>query len=68
MATLKLVKYQDWSAEFAYAPPLVDATINLDEVVSVTPCDSRGEGPFVRVKLTTGDSLICRGVPADFAG
>lgn len=59
------VKRQDWYATFAYAPPLVDAVINTDEVVSAVACESRGEGPFVQVKFRDGSKMVIRGTPDD---
>lgn len=64
--SLKKVRWQDWSGEFAYAPPLRDAVVNTDEIVSVTPTESRGEGPWVKLKLRDGSTMTCRGTPDDF--
>lgn len=60
------VKAQDWSGDFAFAPPTVDTLVNTDEVQSVMPCESRGTGPFVRVRFRDGKELICVGVVMDF--
>lgn len=64
---LKKCLVQDWSGSFAYAPPLKDAVINLDEVSTIQETDSRGCGPWVRVTMRNGDRFIVQGVPADFA-
>ena len=64
---LKKVKYQNWRApNFAYAPPTEDAVIQTDRIVSVTPTESRGSGPFVLVKFDDGTSMTCIGKPEDF--
>lgn len=63
--SLKAIRVQDWSAEFAYAPPLRDAVINLDEVVDAVPCESRGSGPWMKVKFRDGSSHIAQGRPSD---
>lgn len=59
------VKRQDWYATFAYAPPLVEAIINTGDVVSATPCESRGVGPFMTVTFRDGKQWIVQGVPDD---
>ena len=61
------VKKQDWSASFAYAPPLVEAVLNTDHIVSVVSVESRGSGPFVCVSMVDGQKLTCEGEPSDFA-
>lgn len=59
------VKAQDWKAEFTYAPPLVDVLINPDDILMVSPTESRGAGPFCKLKLRSGDELIVHGAPLD---
>lgn len=63
---LMKVKYQNWLGNFSYAPTLEDGVINTDEVTRVVPCDSRGEGPWVKVYFRDGESMICRGTVDDF--
>jgi len=60
------VRYQDWESPFAYAPSTAEAVINTDHIISVKPCESRGAGPFVRVRMIDDQSLICIGRPSDF--
>lgn len=55
------VRKQDWSGNFSYAPPLVDAVINTDEVVEAYPTESRGAGPFVKVKFKDGSTITIQG-------
>lgn len=64
--SLKMVRAQDWSGNFAYAPPLVETALNTDEIISVMPCDSRGSGPWVKVKMRDGQTFTCQGTPQDF--
>ena len=61
------VERQDWGANFAYAPPLVEAVINTDDIVTAVPCESRGVGPFMKVKFRNGDEMIIRGKPSDLS-
>lgn len=63
---LRRVRWQDWSGNFAYAPPVRDGVLNDAEIVSVTPCESRGPGPWVKVSLRNGEQMICQGKPDDF--
>lgn len=63
---LKQVKALDCGANYSYAPPQVDALINLDDIQSVIPIDARGSGPFVMVRFKNGQTLTCIGVPSDF--
>lgn len=60
------VRFQDWSSDFTYAPSTREAVLNTDHIISVTPCESRGAGPFVRVRMLDDQSLICVGTPSDF--
>jgi hypothetical protein len=60
------VKAQDWSGDFAFAPPTRESLINTDDVQSVIPCESRGSGPFVRVRFRDGKEMICVGTVDDF--
>ncbi len=62
---MKLLRTQDWSGDFAYAPPLRDTVINLDDVASAVECDSRGSGPWMRVTLRSGGSFVAQGRPSD---
>jgi hypothetical protein len=62
---IKVFKAQDWNASFAYAPPLVDKAVNLDEVSTAQVCDSRGEGPWMNVRMRNGESFIAQGRPQD---
>lgn len=55
------VRRQDWDASFEYAPPLVDALVNTDDVVTAHICESRGAGPWVKVVLRNGGTLIVEG-------
>jgi hypothetical protein len=64
--SLKKVKMLDWSAQFAYAPPQVDAVVNTEEIVRVAPSEGRGSGPFVTIKFRDGSTMQCVGTPEDF--
>ncbi len=59
------VRRQNWDATFAYAPPLEDAVINTDEVVSAVPVESRGVGLFMSVRFRDGTSMTVQGRPDD---
>jgi hypothetical protein len=65
---LRRVKCQDWNAQFAYAPPVVDAVVNTDHIVSAVPTDSRGSGPWTKVSFVDGRTLTCQGTPETFLG
>ncbi len=58
---LKKVYVLDYSANYAYAPPKVEALINTDEIVSATPTDARGSGPFMLVRFRDGSNLTVVG-------
>jgi hypothetical protein len=60
------VKAQDWSGDFAFAPPTRESLVNTDDVQSVQPCESRGSGPFFRVRFRDGQAMICVGTVDDF--
>lgn len=62
---LKSVKYQDWNASFSYAPPLRDAVINTEELVSAVTTDSRGSGPWMRLSFRNGETMTVQGTPLD---
>ncbi len=62
---LKKVKYQNWNARFAYAPPLEDLVINTEEIVHAEPCKSRGVGPFVKITFRYGGEKIVQGTVED---
>jgi hypothetical protein len=62
---LMKVKRQDWDAQFGYAPPRVDAVLNTEDVVSAVPCESRGQGPWMRVTFRSGAEWIVWGTPDD---
>jgi hypothetical protein len=59
-------RVQDWSGDFAFAPPTKESLINTDDIQSVRPTESRGIGPFVKVRFRDGTELICVGTVADF--
>ncbi len=63
---LKKVKKLDYGSDYAYAPPQVDAVVNTTEIVTAWPVEARGSGPFVAVKLTTGETITCVGTVDDF--
>jgi hypothetical protein len=54
---LKRVQMLDYHANYAYAPPAVDAVVNTEEIVSARPTDARGSGPFVAIKFRDGTSM-----------
>lgn len=62
---LKILKAQDWSGNFAYAPPLRDLLVNTDHVVSAQVCESRGAGPWYSLKLIDGKVHTVQGHPSD---
>jgi len=62
----RLFQIQNWSGSFEFAPPLVEKAVNLDEVSTVQQCDSRGAGPWVRVRMKNGEVFIAQGSPKDF--
>lgn len=68
MPLIKL-RYQNWkSSSYAYAPPLEDILINTDEIVHVShldPSETRGSGPFCRVKLQNGDTFTVQATVAE---
>jgi hypothetical protein len=64
---LKKVKYLDFGGDYAYAPPCVDALINLSEVVSIVPCEGfRRSGPFVKIRFRDKTEITCEGKVEDF--
>jgi hypothetical protein len=63
---LKIVQSQDWSGNFAYAPPLKDTVLNTDDIISVRECESRGSGPWVSVTMRNGEKFTVKGTPQDF--
>ena len=63
---LKKVKQLDFDAHYSYAPPAVDAVVNLDFIASVTPVETRYREPCVRVHLKDGRTLVCVGTANDF--
>lgn len=60
------VKWQNWEANFSYAPPTEDAVINTDDVARAVPAESRGSGPFTRVTFRDGSSMTVLGTPEQF--
>lgn len=62
---LKKVQFQDFNAPHTYAPPTRDAVINTDDVSRVTPCESRGSGPWMMIRFRDGTHLIAQGKPED---
>lgn len=59
------MRYQNWDASFSYAPPLLPVVINTDHVLIAKACESRGAGPWMKVTMQGGDSMIVKGVPSD---
>ncbi len=55
------VKRLNYNGNYAYAPPQEDAVINTEEIVSAVPTEARGEGPFLLVHFTTGDTMTMVG-------
>jgi hypothetical protein len=60
------VKAQDWSGNFAFAPPTRESLVNTDDVQSVRPCESCGIGPFFKIRFRDGTELICEGTINDY--
>jgi hypothetical protein len=60
------VKAQDWSGDFAFAPPTYETLVNTDDVQLVRPCESRGIGPFFKIRFRDGKEVICVGTINDF--
>lgn len=70
MSKLKLVKFIDYDANYAYSPPERDTAIDTDKIVSVVPIE-RGatRRPFddlVRIRFTDGSWMDVIGKPSDF--
>lgn len=70
MSPLKLVRFVDYDANYAYLPPEREATINTDEIVSVIPIErestrSRLDG-VLRIRFRDGSSLNVIGKLGDF--
>lgn len=67
---LKAVKFIDYNANYAYAPPEEDAVINTDEIVSVVAIrreyTRRAFDDTVRIKFKDGSWLDVLGEPHDF--
>lgn len=63
---LQKVRILDYDARaYSYCPPTVDAIINLMEVVSAVPCESRSSEPTMSVRFTDGKTLTVVGKPDD---
>ena len=62
---LKLVRVLDYNARYDYAPPTVESVINLDDVVSAVPVETRHSGPTMLVRFRDGTQLTVVGHPAD---
>jgi hypothetical protein len=62
---LKQIRVLDYSGNYSYAPPTVDALVNTEEIVSAVPCASRRSEETMRLRMTDGSCLIAVGVPAD---
>lgn len=62
---LKGIKALDYKASYAYAPPVVDAVINTDDVQTAIPCDARCSEPTMRIRFRDGSTVVAIGKPAD---
>lgn len=66
---LKLVKFIDYDANYAYAPPEKEATINTQYIISavpISPENTRSSSPVVRLNFHDGSSMVVVGTPRDF--
>lgn len=45
------VKKLDYEAPCTFAPLQVDTLINSDDVITATPTEARGEGPFLHLEM-----------------
>ena len=63
--SLKLVRVLDYTARYDFCPPSVESVINLNEVVSAVPCESRHVEPTMIVRFRDGQSLTVIGMPTD---
>lgn len=57
------VQKQDWSAPSTYAPPLVEAVVNTEEIIEAERTDSRGSGPWTKVRFRDGSAITIHGLP-----
>ena len=59
------VQVLDYGARYEFAPPSIWAVINLDEVVSAVPCESRRSERTMLIKFRDGSHLTVIGEPGD---
>jgi hypothetical protein len=62
------VKYLDYEATTAYAPPQRDGVLNTEEVVTAVPTEARGSGPFLLVRFRDGSQMTIVGEPGLLVG
>ena len=64
------VKKLDYEQAYAYAPPIMDAVINTDYIVSVVPAETRRPEPCVYIIFNMGSGptldMYCIGKPEYF--
>lgn len=66
---LKLVKFIDYDANYAYAPPEKEATINTEYIISaipIAPENTRSSYSLVRLRFHDGSRMDVVGTPRDF--
>lgn len=67
---LKAVKFINYNANYAYAPPELDAIINTDDIITAVavPRENtrRAFDDIVRIKFRDGSWLDVIGKPQDF--
>lgn len=67
---LRIVKYIDYEANYAYSPPEAEAVINTEEIVAVTAIQREyTRRPFddiCRIRLKDGTWMDVIGKPSDF--
>lgn len=66
---LKLVKYLDYSGNYAYAPPTLEAVIDTAEIQRVTPIlpeNSRSSYALVKIRFKDGSIMDVVGYVRDF--
>lgn len=67
---LKIVRYIDYKANYAYSPPDEEAVINTEEIVTATQIlrvNTRRPFDFItRIKFKDGSTMDVIGKPSDF--
>ena len=59
------LQMQDYDAIFAYVPPVRSVVVNSEDISTVVAVESPGSGPWARVTMRSGKSMVVRGTPLE---